>query len=411
MGNTFKYTLLSLIRMPGVLVWALAFPLIMSTIFMMMFQPLEEEAEMDPVRIAIVQPDESAEGQAFQAFLEALSDEGEDSAESSEDDADEALFTVTYAADAAEAERIVQDSLGSDDPYTGYVQLEEGEPDVHVTGSSDTTGIEKLRSSILAAVMDSYVANSSLIRDLMAQDPLLASDSSRSAQIAELVSPLQATEQITVTENQPQETVRFYFALLGMAALFGGSLGLAAFQRLKPNTSALGARRAVGATSHGRTVAATVAATWVVSFACLFVAYLYMRFVAGVDFAGHDGECLLVTAVSALLATALGCAISCIPHVPEDGKNGILTGIVCFASFFAGLYGQPTMELADEISRAFPAADWVNPATQISQAFYSIMYYSSPGPLMGHVAILLIMTALLFILSARSLRRRRYASL
>lgn len=415
MGNTFKYTLLSLLRMPGVLVWTLAFPIILSTVFMMMFQPLDDDASFDPVQVVAVQPDDSADGVAFKTFLDTLSQrttedvsEGDSSESTTESSA---LFAVTYVDDADEANRIVQASASTDDPMAGYVTLKDGKPDVHVLAASDTTGTETLRSSILLAAMDAYVANAAVIKDLIAEDPLLYADPAKSERIMEMLSPIQATEQITVTENQPKESVRFYFALLGMAALFGGSLGLAAFQRLKPNASALGARRSVGATPHGRTVAATMLATWAVTFACLFVAYLYMRFVAGVDFAGHDGECLLVTAVSALMATSLGCAVSCIPHVPESGKSGILTAIVCFASFFAGLYGQPVMQLADDISRACPAADYVNPAVQISQAFYSIMYYSSPAPLMGHLAVLLIMTAVLFILSARSLRRQRYASL
>ena len=136
-----------------------------------------------------------------------------------------------------------------------------------------------------------------------------------------------------------------------------------------------------------------------------------MRYVAGVDFEGRDGACLLTTAIAALTATALGCAISAIPKVPESGKSGILTGIVCFASLFAGLYGQPTMELADMISANFPALEYVNPAVQISQAFYSIMYYDSLAPMAGHLAVLLVMALVLFALSAQSLRRQRYASL
>lgn len=154
-----------------------------------------------------------------------------------------------------------------------------------------------------------------------------------------------------------------------------------------------------------------MAASWAITFACLCVTYLYMRYVAGVDFGNRDGACLLTTAVAALTATALGCAISAIPKVPESGKSGILTGIVCFASLFAGLYGEPTMELADMISANFPALDYINPAVQISQAFYSIMYYDSLAPMVGHLAILLVMALVLFALSAQSLRRQRYASL
>ena len=396
MWNTFKYTILELVRMPGVLVWALAFPLILSTVFMMMFGPLDDQSEIDPIPLVAVDPADDVEGQSFQAFLDALSDDGNG----------ESLFAITYVPNAEEAVDLVERNMAEENPYVGYVQLLEGTPDVHVTSVSDLTGMEWLKTSILVMAMDNYVANTAMIRDLMNDNPGLVAQPDMAETLASMTEPIEATVRTTVTANQPKESVRFYFALLGMAALFGGTLGMIAFQRLKPNTSPLGARRALGATSHGRTVAATVAASWTITFACLCVTYLYMRYVAGIDFGGRDGACLITTAIAALTATALGCAISAIPKVPESGKSGILTGIVCFASLFAGLYGEPTMELADMVSANFPVLDYINPAVQISHAFYSIMYYDSLAPMAGHV-----MALVLFALSAQSLRRQRYASL
>lgn len=401
MWNTFKYTILELVRMPGVLVWALAFPLILSTVFMMMFGPLDDQAEIDPIPIVVVDPADNAEGQSFNTFLDALSDPEDE----------ESLFAITYALDVEEAAALVKQNMTGEDAYIGYVQLVDGTPDIHVVSISDLNGMEQLKTSILIMAMDNYVANATMIRDLLDNDPRLLAQPNVTEVLTSMTSPIEATARTTVTANQPKESVRYYFALLGMAALFGGTLGMIAFQRLKPNTSPLGARRALGATSHGRTVAATVAASWTITFACLCLTYLYMRYVAGVDFEGRDGACLLTTAIAALTATALGCAISAIPKVPESGKSGILTGIVCFASLFAGLYGQPTMELADMISANFPALEYVNPAVQISQAFYSIMYYDSLAPMAGHLAVLLVMALVLFALSAQSLRRQRYASL
>lgn len=401
MWNTFKYTILELVRMPGVLVWALAFPLILSTVFMMMFGPLDDQSEIDPIPLVAVDPADDVEGQSFQAFLDALSDDGNG----------ESLFAITYVPNAEEAVDLVERNMAEENPYVGYVQLLEGTPDVHVTSVSDLTGMEWLKTSILVMAMDNYVANAAMIRDLMNDNPGLVAQPDMAETLASMTEPIEATVRTTVTANQPKESVRFYFALLGMAALFGGTLGMIAFQRLKPNTSPLGARRALGATSHGRTVAATVAASWTITFACLCATYLYMRYVAGIDFGGRDGACLITTAIAALTATALGCAISAIPKVPESGKSGILTGIVCFASLFAGLYGEPTMELADMVSANFPVLDYINPAVQISHAFYSIMYYDSLAPMAGHLAILLVMALVLFALSAQSLRRQRYASL
>lgn len=331
MWNTFKYTILELVRMPGVLVWALAFPLILSTVFMMMFGPLDDQSEIDPIPLVAVDPADDVEGQSFQAFLDALSDDGNG----------ESLFAITYVPNAEEAVDLVERNMAEGNPYVGYVQLLEGTPDVHVTSVSDLTGMEWLKTSILVMAMDNYVANAAMIRDLMNGNPGLVAQPDMAETLASMTKPIEATVRTTVTANQPKESVRFYFALLGMAALFGGTLGMIAFQRLKPNTSPLGARRALGATSHGRTVAATVAASWTITFVCLCVTYLYMRYVAGIDFGGRDGACLITTAIAALTATALGCAISAIPKVPESGKSGILTGIVCFASLFAGLYGEP----------------------------------------------------------------------
>lgn len=410
MKNTFRYTLLELIRMPGVLVWALAFPLILSTIFVFMFSPLDEQAQTTTINLVAVEPDDtSIDGIAFKTFLDAMSGKSAGNADGADaaQEAD-ALFNLTYAKTTDEAARLVNESLASDEPYIGYVELEGDMPHTYVTDSSSSSDMTGIGSSVLVMMMDTYLSHAELFKQLLTDNPTAFADPEFAQAVFE---PVEVTRQIQVTDNQPKETVRFYFALLGMAALFGANLGLVACQRLKPNASALGARRALGATSHTKTTCATLLASWAVSFACITIAYGYMRFIAGIDFGGRDLACIATLAVASLTATSLGCAISAIPRVPEDGKSGILTGIVCLASFFAGLYGEPTMKIADQISAQFPAFDFVNPAAQIAQAFYSIMYYDTYTQLAIHLGALLVMALLFFCLSARSLRRQRYASL
>ncbi len=61
-------------------------------------------------------------------------------------------------------------------------------------------------------------------------------------------------------------------------------------------------------------------------------------------------------------ATAFGTLLGSLPKIDESVKGGMLSGIVCFASLFAGLYGSPTMKLADTVKRGgLPAAQLVNP--------------------------------------------------
>lgn len=396
MLTTIRYTLASLVRLPEIIIWSLVFPIVLMSVFSMMFGPIDEMANLDPIRIAVVEPEDSPEGEAFDAFIDATST------------GDERLFSVVRTASAEEAERVVEDTSGDDDRMVAYVQLQGSIPEVHVAGDLSSQGMELSKAQIVSTVMDEYASKSALLRDMIARDPAMLADP---AALQSALEGVDATTQVDVTHNQPKESVRYYFALLGMAALFGGGVSLLASQRMRPNLSALGARRAIGGLSHGKAVIATFIACWIINFACLAIAYAVMRFAIGIDFGGRDAECLAVTAAASLTAMSLGCAISAIPKVPENGKSGMLTGIVCFASMFAGLYGQPTMQLADAIAASAPWTTWINPAAQIAQAFYSVMYYDSLGPLLTHIAALLVMSAVLLGLSVRSLRRQRYASL
>lgn len=413
MLTSIRYTMSSLFRTPGIMVWALVFPIILSSVFVQMFSSLDEQAAIDKVPIVVVEPGDDSEGQAFQRFIDAMTiapDEGTatDEVEAKDDEASQGIFDVTYAATAEEAERIVVDAIGGTEGPVGYVELVDGVPQTHVVGKVTVSGMENLYSSIVVLAMDEYAKRSALVQEVIERDPWALSD----PVVAEAIfSSIQSTTKVQLTENQPRESVRYYFALLGMAALFGASVGLEAFRRTKPNVTALGARRSLGALSHGKTVLATILGSWILCFICLLIAFFFIEYVCHVDFGGRDGACVLVIAVSSLMATALGCAVSAIPKVPEPGKNGLLTGFVCFAALFAGLYGQPTMELADTISRTAPIVELINPASQIAQSFYSVMYYESLTPLLGHLGILLIMAVIFFLLSSRSLRRQRYASL
>lgn len=409
MLNTIKYTLAELFRLPGIIIWSLAFPIILMTVFSMMFGPLDEMNYFDPIPIVMVDPSDANGDTASDAFSsEPMDEKAFTSFMNAVSSGDDRLFDIQTAPTAQAAEKLVLDSRDSDKPFIGYVQLKAGKPKVSIVDGFSANSMEYTDGSILTMVMDEYLAKTQLLKTIGAENPSALANQSIIDSIQET---LKATKVVDVTRNQPKESVRYYFALLGMAALFGGSVSLTAFQRMRPNISALGARRAVGALSHRKAVEATLIACWIMNFVCLTIAYLFMRYIIGIDFGGRDIACLLVTATASLTALSLGCAVSAIPKMPESAKSGLLTAIVCFASLFAGLYGQPTMELADMIAANAPWATWINPATQISQAFYSIMYYDNFTPLFIHLVALLVMAAVLFILSVGSLRRQRYASI
>ncbi len=392
MWNVFKGALTVLTRKRELFVWSLAFPIILSTMFMFMFSNLDSSTAFDPVPTGVV-ADAAYKGSAFADVVDELGASGDDQ-----------LLAVHAFATADEA----REALSAGD-VLGIVSVDaEGTPLLVVTPSSGGVGVEQIGRTVLGTVVDTYVRNADLVAGIAADNPLALADPNR---VEEALSRGSVTEQVSLTHAAPTESVRYYYALLGMAALFCGQVGMLAICETQPNLSALGARRALGATSRGKTLAATLAASWLVSFACLIVAFLYMRFAVGIDFSGREGLCVAAIAAAALLSTALGTLLGSLPKVGLGVKTGLLTALTCFLSLFAGLYGEPCMALADSIARSFPALASINPAKVITDVFYSLYYYDSLVPFAQKIGILLAMAAALFAVSALFIRRQRYASL
>lgn len=393
MWNVFKGALAVLVRKRELFIWSLAFPILLSTMFMLMFANLDDATAFDPVPTAIVSDAKYDNASAFADVIDALGAPGND----------QLLDTHTYKTfDDAQA------ALTSGD-VVGIVSVDaDGAPMLAVSPDSGGLGVDQIGRTILSTVVNTYVRNADLLEGIAADNPLALADPDR---IENAIERESATEQVSLTYSTPAQTVRFYYALLGMAALFCGQIGMLAICEAQPNLTALGARRSIGAVSRGKTLAGTLAASWVISFACLLVAFLYIRFVIGIDFAGREAACVAAIAVAALFSTAFGTLLGALPKISLGVKSGLLTGITCLLSLFAGLYGEPCMELADRIAREVPVLAAVNPARVVTDLFYSLYYYDSFAPFAEKIGTLLIMTVVLSAVSVLFVRRQRYASL
>ena len=335
MWASFKYSLLQLVRVPGVLIWTLVFPIVLGSLFVMMFGALDERAEAVSANVVVVDEEqakgeersalsfeniaraaqagaqvgsvfdeETFGGQAFASFMEALGE------------GDDALFNITYVSEEAAA--LVRDSLGTDDEYAGYVQYVDGEVRTVLAKATSAAETYEVEPSILMMIMDRYVAEEALIKETLQKNPAALADPGF---IETLMAPVEATVRASVTDNAPRESLRYYFALFGMAAFFGASIGLIGFQQIRANASALAARRSLGALSHGKTAFVTLLASWLLSFASLLVLFAFLVVIGGVDFGDRVGICILICLVASLCATALGCALAAIPKVPGERRH------------------------------------------------------------------------------------------
>ena len=446
MWTTFKTTVRTLLLTPSAVVWTLIFPIVLATVFNFMFEPMRSTGSVEAVEVAVV-VDDAWENSPFSQVVDTLSE------------ADEPLLAVHPVATEQEARELIAegsvagahivDAAGNEGnaEQSGSDELDAidaagpadaagaasgsgtaaGSSDVStVTSSAGSTGAPRIilapagsgtgsdasydvNRAILESVATSYLQSEALIEELATHDPVALSDPTT---IENALGLSVSVREVSLTHAQPDSMVRFYYALLGMASIFAAQLAGESVWHLQPTSSAAGARRTVSSTSRMRLLIPTIGACWAISTTFLAIAFGYICLTAHIDFSGREGLCLVGIAASSLLSCGIGALVGALPgRMGSDSRRGILTALTCLLSLFAGLYGEPTMELADTIAQALPAATWLNPVCLIRDLFYTVYYYDTLVPFSLRLAACAGIAAVLLAVSAACMRRSAHEHL
>ncbi|WP_281656459.1 ABC transporter permease [Collinsella stercoris] len=446
MWTTFKATVRTLLLTPSAVVWTLIFPIVLATVFNFMFEPMRSTGSVEAVDVAVVAED-AWEDSPFSQVVDTLSEADEPLLAvhpvATEQEARELIaegsVAGAYIVDAAGNERNAEQS-GSDEldavdaagpaDAAGAASgsgTAAGSSDVStVTSSAGSTGAPRIilapagsgtgsdasydvNRAILESVVTSYLQSEALIEELATHDPVALSDPTT---IENALGLSVSVREVSLTHAQPDSMVRFYYALLGMASIFAAQLAGESVWHLQPTSSAAGARRAVSGTSRMRLLIPTIGACWAVSTTFLAIAFGYICLTAHIDFSGREGLCLVGIAASSLLSCGIGALVGALPgRMGSDSRRGILTALTCLLSLFAGLYGEPTMELADTVAHVFPAATWLNPVCLIRDLFYTVYYYDTLVPFSLRLAACAGIAAVLLAVSAACMRRSAHEHL
>lgn len=458
MWTTFKATVRTLLLTPSAVVWTLIFPIVLATVFNFMFEPMRSTGSVEAVKVAVV-ADDAWEDSPFSQVVDTLSEadepllavhpvateqeareliaEGsvagayivdaagnEGNAEQSGSDELDAVDAAGPAdaagaasdpdnADAAGAASGSGTAAGSSDVSTSTSSAgSTGAPRIILAPAGSGTGSDAsydVNRAILESVATSYLQRVALIEDLSAHDPVALSDPTT---IENALGLSVSVREVSLTHAQPDSMVRFYYALLGMASIFAALPAGESVWHLQPTSSAAGARRTVSSTSRMRLLIPTIGACWAISTTFLAIAFGYICLTAHIDFSGREGLCLVGIAASSLLSCGIGALVGALPgRMGSDSRRGILTALTCLLSLFAGLYGEPTMELADTIAQALPAATWLNPVCLIRDLFYTVYYYDTLIPFALRLAACMGIAAALLTVSAACMRRSAHEHL
>ena len=439
MWSTFVMTLKTNLRNKSALFWVIVFPLAVATLLNGMFGDLASGYEIKAVPLAVVQDANWKRAVGAQTFVNALSvtttsnGAGLGAAGSDAAGSDAAGFDATGSDQSAGTESAGTDMrLVDATPVTsldqarrtiagatadGYLSVDgSGRIVLTVsdaiangsTNASESASNTHITIAALGEAIDLYNRTDTLTRQLLDSNPQAATSRSFWMSLGDITG---MTRETTLTNFKPDAMARYYYALLGMSCLMAMGYAISAVTTAQANLSALGIRRTVAPLSRPAQLIAGFLASWLCSGVSLLIALAYIRYVCGIALGGREPAAALAVMIGSFMACAFGTMIGAIPKLSHSVKAGLTSAIPCALSLFTGLYGGFAMSLSDWIARNAPVFGLINPAQQVTDLFYDILYYDGYGPFVATCARLLAMSAVFLIAAVVMLKEERYEHL
>lgn len=399
------------------LFWLFAFPIILATMFNGMFGNIAESYELHTIDVVVVDNDDWRASPGAQTLVDGISSgsDGDHEKADSGDGAMPKLITATKTSSVQAANQLLSDGKAQ-----GALSVDgEGKLQLAIsqaTQSSVTSATDAMASSsgldisltVLGNIVDLYNRNTDVVVNAVQHNPSALLDDAFTGSIG---SSSGFTKEIQLTNFKPSSTARYYYALLGMVAMMAMNLAVNVVSMAQANLSALGIRRSVAPLPKLQQLLAGFLSSWICSFLSLTVDMLYIRFGCQISLGGREWAGLCACLMASFATSAFGTLIGALPGIPAGAKQGLCTALACILSLFSGLYGSFAMALSDQIAQHAPILSTLNPAQQVTNLFYDILYYDSFRPFLTTVGVLAAMSLVCLAVATVLLRRQRYEHL
>ena len=383
--HSFKYAFRSLLKNRALMFWTLAFPFILAIMFNLAFARLHDYDQFNALEVAVIDDADFSDEQYFKEAFKSLSE------------GDEHLLNIRYInKDEAEA-------LLSDEKIEGYVYFVEDEPHVKIKENG-------VNQTVLVTVVEQISQSLKIAEDIVAQK--LSESPEAYMNIEQIYKD--AAETIANAEPNIKDdsrvmnmvTIEFY-TLIAMACMQGAMLSTELTDRNLPNVTNRGKRVAVAPTHKSVIVASNLLAGYIVLLTSVLGLIAFMHFVLGVEFGSDLRLVCALAATGALTATMLGLFLSIALKVGAGAKNVIVLSVTMVGSLFAGMFGGHK----NYFDNLAPFVNKISPVGLITDGYYSIYYYDDLKRFWINLGTLLAISAVLYIMSIRGLRRQRYDSI
>lgn len=390
--HNFKYSLKILFKNKMLIFWTFAFPIILGTLFNMAFSDIENNEKFETINIAIVDNQDFKNNKIIKESFKSLSNKNDKNR----------LFNIKYV-NNDKAKNLLENKK-----ISGYIILENTKPTVVVS----TNGInETIIKYVTEEIIQTTSVVENIIKEKISKEITDGNSNINYEQISKETIQSTLNEKVKIndiTNNNMSYTMIEFYTLIAMTCLYGGILGMVVINNTLANMGNIGKRVATSSIKKSHIIISSLLASYIAQLIGLLLLFIYTIFVLKVDY-GHNLPLIILLALCGSLAgLTLGISVATLVKKNENIKTGILISITMLGCFLSGMMGITMKYIID---KNVPIINKINPASMITDGFYSLYYYKTLDRYYFNIISLLIFSLIMILISYKGLRRQKYDSI
>lgn len=386
--HNLKYSLKTLFRSKALIFWTFAFPIILGTFFKMAFSDIENSEKLDIIDIAIVNNDNFNNDLVFKNTFKELSDKNSENY----------MFNVRYTS-LDECKKLLEE-----EKVSAYILFNDDDINVSVNKSG-------INETVTKYVIDEVQSKKVILTNIITKELESNNYMVNYEEIVSLANNIMNNSKAKfkdISRTNLSYTMIEFYTLIAMSCLYGSMLSMYIINYILPNMNSVGKRISVSGIKKLSLLISSLISSYIVQVVGIFILFIYTIFVLKVDYGNNIDKVILLMLTGSFAGLSLGVLVSSLIKTNENAKTGILVGITMLMCFMSGMMGITMKYIIDKNVRVL---NLINPASMITDGFYSLYYYDTFNRYYFNVISLLVFSAVMLLISYSSLRRQRYDSI
>lgn len=386
--HNLKYSLKTLFRSKALIFWTFAFPIILGTFFKMAFSDIENSEKLDIIDIAIVDNEKFNNDIVFKNTFKELSDKNSENY----------MFNVKYTS-LDECKKLLEE-----EKVSAYILFNNNDINVSVNKSG-------INETVTKYVIDEVQSKKVILTNIITKELESNNYMVNYEEIVSLANNIMNNSKAKfkdISRSNLSYTMIEFYTLIAMSCLYGSMLSMYIINYILPNMNSVGKRISVSGIKKLSLLISSLISSYIVQIVGIFILFIYTIFVLKVDYGSNIDKVILLMLTGSFAGLSLGVLVSSLIKTNENAKTGILVGITMLMCFMSGMMGITMKYIIDKNVRVL---NLINPASMITDGFYSLYYYDTFNRYYFNVISLLVFSVVMLLISYSSLRRQRYDSI